>query len=54
MNEDLKQAWKEALFWAKRLSYHSADKHPEWREKYETAKKRRDEIKNRLDAKNAS
>lgn len=30
MSEELKQAWKDVLFWARRLSYHSADKHPEW------------------------
>lgn len=33
-----KKAWDEVLFWAKRLSYKSADQHPEWRERYEAAK----------------
>lgn len=49
MNPELKKAWDDVLFWAKRLTYHSADNHSEWREKYETAKKHRDEVKARLD-----
>lgn len=47
MNPELNNAWKEVLFWAKRLSYLNADKHPEWRENYEEAKKELAEIKAR-------
>ena len=36
--EEERKAHKEVLFWAKRLSYASADKHPEWRTRYEEAK----------------
>lgn len=45
MNPELKAAWDEVLFWAKRLSYKQADNHPEWRKKYEAAKKRLNELK---------
>lgn len=45
MNRELHEAWQEVLFWAKRLTYHSADRHPEWREKYEKAKKRLNEVR---------
>ena len=45
MNPELKNAWDEVLFWAKRLSYHSADNHPEWKEKYKKAKERLAEVK---------
>lgn len=48
MNPELKQAWDEVLFWAKRLSYKQADNHPEWRQKYEQAKIKKDQIKERL------
>lgn len=47
MSPELKRAWDEVLFWARRLSYKSADNHPEWREKYEKAKARLNEIKAR-------
>lgn len=47
MNPELKRAWDEVLFWARRLSYKQADNHPEWREKYEAAKKRLEELKAR-------
>lgn len=36
--EEERKAHKEVLFWAKRLSYASADQHPEWRTRYEEAK----------------
>lgn len=45
MSPELKAAWDEVLFWAKRLSYKQADNHPEWKEHYEAAKKKRDEIR---------
>lgn len=47
MNPELKRAWDEVLFWARRLSYKQADNYPEWREKYEAAKKRLEELKAR-------
>ena len=34
------QAQKDVLFWARRLSYMSADLYPEWRDKYKEAKER--------------
>lgn len=40
-----RNARNEVLFWARKLSYKSADNHPEWRTKYEEAKKRLEEIK---------
>ena len=45
MNPEKKRAWDEVLFWAKRLSYKQAENHPEWRTKYEEAKKRLEELK---------
>ena len=42
---EYKRLWDEVLFWAKRLSYKSADKHPEWKVKYKGAVKKRDEWK---------
>lgn len=45
MSDEKKRAWNEVLFWAKRLSYKSADAHPEWKENYKRAKKRLEEIK---------
>ena len=42
---EYKRLWDEVLFWAKRLSYKAADIHPEWKEKYEDAVRRRDEWK---------
>ena len=39
-----RQAWDDVLFWAKRLTYKSADSHPEWRERYEEAKARKDKL----------
>lgn len=39
-----RKAWDDVLFWAKRLSYKSADQHPEWRERYEEAKARKDAL----------
>lgn len=48
MEPELKAAWDNVLFWAKRLSYHDAEQHPEWREKYNAAVARRDEIRSRL------
>ena len=50
MNPELKNAWDKVLFWSKRMTYASADKHPEWKEEYEKAKAHRDEVKERLDA----
>lgn len=47
MNPELKAAWDDVLHWARRLSYKQAENHPEWKEEYEKAKKRRDEIKAR-------
>ena len=37
MNPEMKKAWDEVLFWAKRCSYKQADNHPEWHEKYKEA-----------------
>lgn len=48
MNEELKKAWDEVLFWAKRCSYASAESHPEWFEKLDLARARRDRIKEEL------
>lgn len=45
MNPEKKRAWDEVLFWEKRLSYKQAENHPEWRTKYEEAKKRLEELK---------
>lgn len=44
-SEERRRAWDEVLFWARRLSYKAADYHPEWRQKYEEAKQRLNEIK---------
>lgn len=45
-----KRAWDDVLFWARRLSYRAADNHPEWRQKYEEAKRRLKEIEARENA----
>lgn len=45
MGSELFDAHQAVLFWAKRLSYKSADIHPEWKTNYENAKKRLEEIK---------
>lgn len=37
-HDQIKEARKKSLFWSRRLSYKSADSHPEWREKYKSAK----------------
>lgn len=42
---DRKQAQRDVLFWAKRLSYASADKHPEWHDRYLEAKARLEQIR---------
>ena len=47
MSTEKKNAWNNVLFWAKRLSYNSASKHPEWKINYESAKKHLNEIKER-------
>lgn len=48
MNPELKNAWDDVLFWARRLSYKQADNHPEWKQKYEQAVLKRDRIKEQL------
>lgn len=45
-----RRAWDDVLFWARRLSYKSAEKHPEWRQRYEEAKQRLNAIEAREDA----
>ena len=42
--DEKRQAWNDVLFWARRLSYKTAANRPEWREKYEEAKRRLSEI----------
>lgn len=42
--EEIKEARKKSLFWAKRMCYKSADYHPEWKEEYEKAKKHVEEV----------
>ena len=54
LNPELKNAWDKVLFWSKRLSYASADKHPNWRVEYEKAKKNLEEVKARLEAEKAN
>lgn len=41
-------ARKKSLFWSRRLSYKSADSHPEWREKYKSAKQELERAKAEL------
>lgn len=49
--DEERKAWNEVLFWAKRLSYKSADQHPEWRERYEAAKAEKNRL---MEAKRAA
>lgn len=48
MKPELHEAWKEVLFWAKRLSYNSAKNHPEWEDRYADAKENLAKVKKRL------
>jgi hypothetical protein len=50
MNPELKSAHDDVLFWSRRLSYHSSDKHPEWRENYIKAKERLKKVKEKLES----
>ena len=45
MNPELKHAWDEVLFWARRCSYNAAATHPEWQTKYREAKKKLEQLK---------
>lgn len=47
-HDQIKEARKNSLFWARRLSYKSADSHPEWREKYKSAKQELERAKAEL------
>ena len=47
MSREMHEAWREVLFWAKRLSYHSADRYPHWRENYLKAEQRLKELKDK-------
>ena len=47
MNPEMKKAWDEVLFWAKRCSYKQADNHPEWHETYKEAKRKLNELKSK-------
>lgn len=46
--DQIKEARKKSLFWSRRLSYKSADSHPEWREKYKSAKQELERAKAEL------
>lgn len=47
-HDQIKEARKKSLFWSRRLSYKSADSHPEWREKYKSAKQELERAKAEL------
>lgn len=47
-HDKIKGARKKSMFWARRLSYKSADSHPEWREKYKSAKQELERAKAEL------